>query len=667
LPFSTELTGMKRKGIVRQLRKQPPSAERARIPTRQWSSGPLVLAIWFALLTGFAELCFLAVRVTFYGQVLPGSANPHLPWLTFLAEFVVFGTIGIAVFLIGWRWPRLAPLRVVAFLLALPCVFSLRAFFSETPWYAWAVLNVGAALGVAQLLGFRPKWTFAVARWSLLVLVPGAAAVCLNVYLDAALDERRALANLPPAVPGTPNVLLIVLDTVRAESMSLHGYGRATTPRLEEWARRGVCFDRAVAPSSWTVPSHATYFTGHMPHEIFNDWERMSNNPWQLPMDDRFPTLAELLNREGYRTAGFVANWHYLDRVWGLNRGFAHYEDQLVFAKWGICFKQILNSSYLTRQVATAWESKGHDEPDPSENEAERARQANPQWLKIVQAMTLTDVVPLARKDATEVNREFLEWLPSDRERPFFAFLNYMDAHSPYIHRPEYRRQLTSSRPATLPGRERGDWLIEQLAPLREDYESSLAYLDHHIGALLDELERRKLLQSTLVIITSDHGEQFGEHGTVGHGNSLFMQLLHVPLIVLYPPSVPAGLRVSEAVSLANLPATILDVLRLRTDALPGKSLARFWAARAPSGPTSEPVYSDLDVIVSNPEYVVNLRSVVEEGHHYILNRYDGWKGLYQWPADIDEKYNLIASKDQHGLINRLNKLLRQYEDGGHN
>jgi arylsulfatase A-like enzyme len=288
--------------------------------------------------------------------------------------------------------------------------------------------------------------------------------------------------------------------------------------------------------------------------------------------------------------------------------------------------------------------------------------------LKIVQAKSkgLVDLVPLARKDAAEVNREFLEWIQSNGDRPFFAFLNYMDAHSPYIRRQEYVSRLGSPAPVNLPHREPGDWLIDELAPWREDYDSSIAYLDHQVGALLDELEARDLLQSTLIIITSDHGEQFGEHGIVGHGNSLFIPLLHVPFIVLYPPGVPAGLRVPEAVSLANLPATVLDVLNLRAGSVPGKSLARFWTAKAGSGRSVEPVFSDLDLIISNPKYVVNLRSVVNDGYHYIFNRYDGWKALFHWATDIHEEHNLAASKDHQGIVDHFDKLLAEYENGIH-
>jgi arylsulfatase A-like enzyme len=683
---------------------QSPTEKNKQAPGETRSISYLALAAWFGLVTGFGELAFLAVRVLFQKQVIYGATNQHLPWLTMLAEFIVFGAIGIALFLIGWRWPRLVPLQLACFLFALPCVFSLRAVFTETSWYAWAVLNIGAAVGISRLLGYRPERTFTFVRRSLFVLVPAAVALSLYVYLAAMFAERRASAALPPAAPTCPNVLLLVLDTVRAQSMSLHGYRRATTPRLEEWARRGVCFDRAVAPSSWTLPSHATFFTGHMPHEMFHDWSRMSNHPWQLPMDDRFPTLAELFSRQGYRTAGFVANRGYGDRVFGLNRGFAHYEDMLVFGDHSICLEQVLNSSYLTR-LAAKQIYRGRDAiPIPVHKQAKEWAKVSPQWeaAQRAKAEDQQNDIELARKDAVEVNREFLSWLEKNSDRPFFAFLNYMDAHDPYEYRDELAGRLASMIPGScaetafvaadlvgmaprypqlsltnlvwlqsgLPGSLAdspfSNPLIDLMVPSRLAYETSLAYLDQHVGALLDEIESRDLLRSTLIIVTSDHGDQFGEHGMPHHGNTLYMQLLHVPLIVLCPGRVPTGVRVPEAVSLANLPATILDVAKAGTERLPGKSLARFWVNAGESRPNPDPIYSDLDIIIPDWNMECWMRSVVDGGYHYIVNRRrDGTlerQELYHWAADPHEKDNLIASPEHQDIQARVKELLRQYE-----
>ncbi len=134
-----------------------------------------------------------------------------------------------------------------------------------------------------------------------------------------AWSEHQGAAGLPPAPPGARNLLLIVWDTVRADKLSLNGYGRPTTPNLQRLAAQGVRFNLAFSTSSWTLPSHASLFTGRWPHELRVDWTS--------PLRDDVPTVAEYLSANGYDTAGFVANIDYCSRETGLARGFAHYED----------------------------------------------------------------------------------------------------------------------------------------------------------------------------------------------------------------------------------------------------------------------------------------------------------------------------------------------------
>src|SRR5262249_1413595 len=130
---------------------------------------------------------------------------------------------------------------------------------------------------------------------------------------------RSSLGRRPAPPRGAKNVLLIVLDTVRAQSLSLYGYSRDTTPNLRRIAARGVRFDQALSTAPWTAPSHASMFTGRWPHELSIGWSR--------PLDATHPTLAEFLSARGYKTAGFVANTTYCSYETGLDRGFARYDD----------------------------------------------------------------------------------------------------------------------------------------------------------------------------------------------------------------------------------------------------------------------------------------------------------------------------------------------------
>jgi arylsulfatase A-like enzyme len=190
-------------------------------------------------------------------------------------------------------------------------------------------------------------------------------------------------------------------------------------------------------------------------------------------------------------------------------------------------------------------------------------------------------------------------------------------------------------------------------------YESEVAYVDERVGMLLDSLRRDGSLQNTVVLITADHGEQFGEHGIVVHGNSLYMQLLHVPLVVVYPGRVPAGLRVAEAVTLRDLPATVLDIAGLADSArLPGVSLARRWSGAAPDGSAlTSPVVSQLVTAPNSKDWRPpgTMSSLVDGRFHYILNA-DGSEELYDIVDDGEEARNLAG--EDRGALERMRRLL---------
>ena len=209
--------------------------------------------------------------------------------------------------------------------------------------------------------------------------------------------------------------MLIVWDTVRASYTSLHGYPRDTTPNLSAWARKGVRFDRAVAPAPWTFPSHCSFFTGQ--------WPFRNNSQWKYTLDASHPTLAEYLRSRGYQTAGFVANTECCNYETGLDRGFAHYEDYPLTPR-----------SLLGRTVAGEWILK---------NLLSFGDYYDQKWIG------------LQSRGAREINDAFLDWLDRRRaDRPFFAFLNDFDAHAPYIAPPGHQGRF-GIRPGTagrLPG-----------------------------------------------------------------------------------------------------------------------------------------------------------------------------------------------------------------------
>lgn len=584
-------------------------------------AGDVVLAgFWFALLAGLIEGVTMVVRKYVFGTHT--ALGPHVIWLAPAMNVVwlVVPSLVLALLVHLWRSPKAN--RLAIFGLALPASVAVAFLASaDMHTYALLVIALGMAVQVSAMAGRHLRGFVRLVRVTtpvlLLLTVLGAAAA----FGHDRWAERRALGRLPAAEPGAPNVLLLVLDTARSISMSLNGYERPTTPELEKFAHTGMNFLRARSPSSWTLPSHASMFTGRLPHQL--------STGFRAGLDSTYPTLAEALERSGYHTAGFVANLHYASRDFGLNRGFMHYED------YAISFGEMFLNSSIGRYLAV----------DP------RFRR-RVGWYDI-----------LGRKSAARLNRGLLSWLDHrDSTRPFFAFINYYDAHEPYLPPPEFDRRFASNAP-------RRPYLTDQsirgarrLLKLRmtpaeisrehDAYAASLAYLDFEIGRLVDSLESRGLLHNTLVIITSDHGEQFGEHGMFVHGNSLYRPLMNVPLILSWPDRVPANVTVDRPLNLRDLAATVLDLTKSKnTKGFEGHSLRRLWDSTVAA--PDEPMLFEVITTGKPSGAVEELRSVVWGPMEYIRHE-NGREELYNLVVDRAESTNLARDSASTGELGRL-------------
>jgi arylsulfatase A-like enzyme len=548
-------------------------------------AGVARLGLLGGLLIGWAE-AIPRIAGGWWRQVPPGMPGAETLWTTPL----IAGTLGLVAALTlhgiarGWHG---TPARPVLFFFALVGAYTfLASWRAGLHPAAVTVLAVGIALQLTRIAARARPRLDSIVRRALAGSVAAVLALATLLPAAEALRERRALARLGAAAAGSRNIVLIILDTVRAQSLSLHGYARRTTPELERWAARGVLFERGIAPSSWTLPTHATLFTGRMPHEIGLDSVRR--------LGTGAPTLAETLAERGYRTAGFVANLDYTTRATGLDRGFARYEDHPLTLRYA------LHDSRWTH-----W------------------------WVR--RGRTTSENSHIGYKTAEDVNRDFLQWLDAAEGGPFFAFLNYADAHSPRLPQPPFDT-LFAGAPPRSPGLAASRYTAAQVATFENEYDEAIAYLDHQIGLLLDELDRRGALENTFVVITSDHGEHFGEHGLIWHGNSLYLPLVHVPLFVL-GAEVPAGIRIADVVSLRDVAATILDVAA-GAAGLPGESLRAWWTGAArverdvftelPAGGNPDP---------EEPSARAPLHSVIAEGLQYIRNA-DAEEELYDILAD---------------------------------
>ncbi len=407
---------------------------------------------------------------------------------------------------------------------------------------------------------------------------------------------------------------------------------------------RGVRFDRARSSSPWTLPSHGSIFTGRLPHEL--------RAQWLGPMAARFPSLAAYLAKHGYSTAGFVANTLYCAYDTGLADGFTHYEDYTLpemdaFLMAQLTQKALSGFFQLHSLVRFQFQST---------------------ILDGLAGFVSTYVFSGKRKNAESVNSDFFAWLSRRPEpnRPFFAFLNYFDAHDAYFPpgSSDYRFGLKPSMPAdfmVLQNWESIDKpsLPEHFKTLAIDcYDDCIWYLDGQIYLLISALGERGLLDRTIVIVTADHGEGFGEHDLYVHGESLYPQEIHVPLLFVLPPSHRASGVVRETVSLCDLPATVVDLLGLAAESpFPGRSLAPRWD-KSSSVPNT-PAISELEA--PNPANPNQGRSPAKGGPLVALSLGDysyiagqGTEELYDDRADPDERVNLVGDEKHKAEVTRF-------------
>ena len=611
----------------------------------------IMAAAMFGLLTGLLKLVILAAIRSFDRSLWLAwnLINRNFLWMIPTANLSIFLVVGALLALMARFWPKQA-IRVE--------VYALSALAALTQLVAVPGLHIGAsvliAMGFASLFGpwIERNWPrlFRLARKVVPALVVIVVGLGVFSFSRAKLREAQALGRLPGIAPDSTNVLLIVLDTVRAESLSLYGSRRDTSPNLLRLAQEGVRFEQSLATAPWTLPSHASMFTGRWPHEHGADGAFH-------PLDTKYPTLAEVLQASGYVTAGFVGNDSFCHADYGLGRGFIHYEDLpisplevLRSEKIGLGILKVVDILRFKLSAIFGEHALVRLGDDP----------------RI--ALTVH-----RRKNAAQINRDALDWLSSHQGKPFFAFLNYIDAHDPYFppRGADRRFSTTVSTPADL-AKLRNFWGLDRkklsrrfLDVARDTYDDSIAYIDTQLGQLFDELSSRGLLKNTLVIITSDHGEGFGEHGQVGHAHSLYQHEIRVPLLVIGPQRVPKARVIPTPVSLRDIPATVVDLLGLGGEPpFPGQSLARFWQANRGSDQIAiEPVLSELSDTTQelrSDRLDKKLCEAVSLGDMVYIRYGDGRESLYNIAEDPAENDDLALESRSRPTLERLRATLAQ-------
>ncbi len=568
-------------------------------------------------------------------------------WISPLVDLFFFLGVALAAGFVAQFIRRPPTLRVVVFLLTFLAVYDWLTLTGRLYHRSCLLLALGVALAFSRWFSKREDEALQFWKRTTPWVVAAFALALVGIQGGKWLQEQRAMASLPVAPPGSPNVLVIVVDTLRADHLSSYGYARPTSPTLDRMAQEGVLFENAVSTSSWTLPSHVSLLTGR--YQFEHGIENVGPMPVfgsSAPGLGVYPTLGEALQRQGYRTGAFSANRIYFSRDLGFGRGFLHFEDyfhspadMFVRTLYGREFARI----YLVRSDTSLVK-------------------------RLLRALGFTSLLDLdaegsgsyggafgIRKRANVVNQEVLRWIDRDPQLPFFAFLNYFDVHGPY------------GAPRSYP---KPSWKGKVPA---DQYDEGVKYLDDHIARLMLDLELRGLAKNTLVAITSDHGESLGQHSQPDHGRALYWELVRVPLLIWFPGHVPAGRRLTRPVSNAAIPATIMGLLGLSQRSMfPGPELSVLWKtspgeanwpdslselAQIESGSKQDKTASQLvPTAMTGP-----MKSLVTSRWHLILHKKLGDQ-LYDWTADPAESDNLIKTPEgqaeARSLTSQLEELL---------
>ena len=571
----------------------------------------LEVGLWIGMLGGGVELMIAAYRRWVMDRLL--FVGSDYWWLTpLLAAAIVGGANLLATAVV----PRRLATSVQRVRFAVPLILASLGVLWMFRWLAPSaslMLAIGVGLCGSSWLALHAGRVDRIVRRSLPVLLLAPLLLGVGLRLDTSrwADSHPASKEL-----AAPNVLLLVLDTVRAIELGLYGFTPSTSPALDGLGAAGVVFHQAFSTAPWTAPSHASLFTGRNPTELSIDWDR--------PLDATFPTLAEELGRVGYSTLGIVANTAYTSAETGLARGFDRYED------YQLTLRRALAMPSLTRRILDRKREWLHEPP----------------------------LDGAGRIPAESINRRFLSWLERRPPRPYFAFLNFYDAHAPYsAPEPFWSRFAAGETRRSVPIRamRRGD---PTETSARRAYDAAISHLDSEIGALLGTMLERGFLDNTLVVVTADHGEEFNEHAALGHGQTLHTQALRVPLLLFWPGHLPPT-RVTTPISLARLPATIMELVG-RPGPFPGPSLIPLW--RGDHSPQVAAISTVTFAPVRNGRSTrarTTLASVQVGQFHYIQYPGDSVGRLYDHATDPLEMRNLAWTRLADDVLGSLRDSLK--------
>jgi arylsulfatase A-like enzyme len=613
-------------------------------PGREESMRQAAVLSAFLALLGFFDCAVLMRRTPYFFQLFGQGI-----WL-----IAVSGCAALLLFLVSKRLLQRAGKPVPLFLasaVVFQCAFlflryvnhyQYSSIFYEPPALLYNALLAALffpVLYVASRLLAQARVRSWIERWE----TGGRTLLILVITILFYLGSRMWGVSLPGDLR-SPNILLIVMDTMRSDHLSSYGYEVATSPHIDSLAAEGALFTKVIATAPWTVPTHSSMFTGLYPSSHGAHWEHMY-------LDGSLKTVAELLHEEGYQTVGFSNN-PVVSHATNLSQGFEDF-----YEMWR-----------NTSRFPTLY-SEVKD------------------WL-----------VCLAGRDdvgAGRTNEMIKGWIERKhrKDRPFFMFVNYLEVHLTYNPPIHYRKKFLPDSDVVekmkkVSIRTLYRILLEQglggfhLSPeeirvLEKLYDAEITYLDSRIGELMHYLRSCGILDTTFLILTSDHGENIGEHGLIDHQLNLYDPLLRIPLIMRYPPLVQGGLRVGSLVQSVDVFSTLLEVGGA-SGRNPGYSVQGMNLLEALAGGLQRD-YAFAEYMSPRSQFDTKVRNWVEaKGEVADLSPYDrrlktvrtdtlkyvwssnGKDELYDLSSDPGELENLIGTG--HGSPDAMRKKLEEWQ-----
>lgn len=547
------------------------------ISSAQFINGRFTKVISFYLISGFLFFLWLAISV-----LARKKAKENFLLLFTCAVFVL---CNLARGLLVLYDIKLSTFQIVLLSLFVFLFLAISAFLGyifdslSSRFFSWSKRGVSVAFflfGISIVISPLVSWK--------------------DYYFYSSANSETAQA---------PNLIMIVLDTVRADHLSLYGYKLKTSPFLESLGSKSLVFEKAYSTSPWTLPSHASFFTGLMPSEHNCTYENM-----KLAKD--FTTISENLQKKGYFTVG-ISNNALLNIASGIPQGFHIFiENNQLKIYTGEIIKGFLLKFF-------------------------------PKFL--------------SDNGARLTNRTIFKWLSkfSSKRKPFFIFINYMEAHVPYprdISAYKFFKNPKQAQEKYPPI----EWDFyncygEHRKEFRETvvkwYDGSISYLDSQLQRLYEQITKLGLDENTIIVILSDHGESFYEHKWWGHGIHLYETELRVPLLIYYP-KVFTPKRTENLFSLKELPDFLLDLIQ-------GKSEKELLDKLENSKTVFAEVFKPVMYIERIPEFCQGFdtseldkrQKAIIQFPYKLIRDSRGNEELYDVSSDFEERNNLINIKPE--------------------